>query len=85
MRVFSWVLMALYILIGLLWIANSSFLFSTWGITIWLLLTVLGFIVYKLTKEKDMVRTLLLYLAVVMVFLLIIAGTIYLTTGSMPA
>lgn len=84
MKGLAWVLILYYSLVTVLWIANSPYLFSIWGVIIWLVLIVLGYIVYKQIKEKNIIKHLMLYSTSFMVFLLIVAGLIHLVVTSMP-
>ena len=84
MKGLAWVLILYYSLVTVLWIANSPYLFSIWGVIIWLVSIVLGYIVYKQIKEKNIIKHLMLYSTSLMVFLLIVAGLIHLVVTSMP-
>ncbi|WP_181351300.1 hypothetical protein [Thalassobacillus sp. CUG 92003] len=84
MKGLAWALMLFYLLVTVLWIANSAYLFSTLGVIIWLISIVLGFIAYKQIKEKNTIRKLVLYSSSFMVFLLVVTGLIELAVTSMP-
>ncbi len=84
MKGLAWALMLFYLLVTVFWIANSPYLFSMRGIVIWLISIVLGFIVYKQIKEKNIIRKLMLYSTSLMLFLLIVTGLIHWTVTSMP-
>jgi hypothetical protein len=85
MRGLAWFLMLFYFVVTSFWIANSQFLFSAWGLIIWLISILLGFIAYKQIKGKTIVvRKLMLYSTSFMVFLLILTGLIHLAVTSMP-
>ncbi|EDL66464.1 hypothetical protein BSG1_03890 [Bacillus sp. SG-1] len=76
-------LMFFHILITVFWLANSSYLFSLWGVFVWLTSIVLGFVAYKQMKEPVIVKTLILISSAFMVFLLIISGLILWAVTSM--
>ena len=84
MRGLACFLMLFYLVVTAFWVANSQFLFSAWGLIIWLISILLGFIAYKQIKEKNIVRKLMLYSTSFMVFLLILTGLIHLAVTSMP-
>lgn len=84
MRGLAWFLMLFYLVVTAFWIANSPYLFSMWGVIIWLISIVLGFIAYKQLKEKNIIKKLILYSTSFMVFLLILTGLIELAVTSMP-
>ncbi|TXC92705.1 hypothetical protein FS935_00395 [Metabacillus litoralis] len=76
--------MLFYLVVTAFWVANSQFLFSVWGLIIWLISILLGFIAYKQIKEKNIVRKLMLYSTSFMVFLLLLTGLIHFAVTSMP-
>ena len=80
----AWILMFFYILVTGLWLANSPYLFSLWGVIIWLTSIVLGYVAYKQIKEAKIIRKLILFSSSFMVFLVIVTGLIHLTVTSMP-
>lgn len=84
MKGFAWVLMHFYLLVTVFWIANSPYLFSSWGISVWVVSIILGFFVYKQISESKVIRKLIFLSSSFMVFLLIVTGLIYLTVTSMP-
>lgn len=84
MKGLVWVLMLFYLLFTVLWIANSPYLFSLWGVTLWLISILLGFIAFRKIKERNIMRKLILYSTSFMVFLLIVTGLILLAVTSMP-
>ncbi|WP_223702145.1 hypothetical protein [Sutcliffiella deserti] len=84
MRVFAWILITFYLIITVFWIANSPYLFSTWGVSVWLVSIVFGLITYKQVNENNFLRKLVLYSTSFMVFLLIVTGLIHLVVSSMP-
>ncbi|MBM7661046.1 putative membrane protein [Bacillus mesophilus] len=84
MKSFAWVLAVFYSFITILWIANSPYLFSLWGLIIWLVSIVLGVFVYKKLKEGYILRKFILYSSFFMVFLIVLTAFIHLATSSMP-
>ena len=76
--------MFFYLLVAGFWLANSPYLFSLWGVIIWLTSIVLGFVAYKQIKEAKIIRKLILFSSSFMVFLVIVTGLIHLTVTSMP-
>ena len=84
MKLLAWVLLPFYLLVTIFWIANSPYLFSLWGISIWTTSIILGFVAYKQIKEPNIIRKLILYSSSFMVFLVILTILIYWTVTSMP-
>ncbi|RDW16596.1 hypothetical protein CWR48_16285 [Oceanobacillus arenosus] len=84
MKGLAWGLMLFYLLVIAFWVANSPYLFSLWGIVIWLISIVLGFVVYEQIKEPKIIRKLILYSSSFMVFLVIVTGLIHFAVTSMP-
>ena len=84
MKGLAWVLMHFYLIVTVFWIANSPYLFSLWGISVWVVSIILGFFVYKQISESKVIRKLIFLSSFFMVFLLIVTGLIYLTVTSMP-
>ncbi|KAB7668373.1 hypothetical protein [Bacillus sp. B1-b2] len=84
MKGLVWTLMLFYLLVTVFWVANSPYLFSLWGVMVWLISILLGFIAFKKIKEKEIMRKLMLYSTSFMVFLLIVTGLIHLAVTSMP-
>lgn len=84
MKGLTWGLMVFYLLVTAFWIANSPYLFSVWGIMIWIISIILGFGLYKKIKDSKVTRKLILYSSSFMVFLLIVTGLIHFAVTSMP-
>lgn len=84
MKLLAWVLLPFYLLVTIFWIANSPYLFSLGGITIWIISIILGFVAYKQIEESNIIRKLILYSSSFMVFLVILTILIYWTVTSMP-
>ena len=61
MKQLAGILMTFYILVTALWLANSSYLFSLWGISIWLFSIGLGFVAFKQIKDSNVTKKLILY------------------------
>lgn len=84
MRRLAWVLLLFYVLITVLWLANSSYLFSISGVSVWLLSIMLGFVAYKKLNASKILRKLIFYSSTFMVFLVLITSLIHFTVTSMP-
>ncbi|MFC3040845.1 hypothetical protein ACFOGI_11355 [Virgibacillus xinjiangensis] len=84
MNIIVSILMLFHLFVTICWIANSAFLFSVWGLTVWVLSILLGFIAYKRINEHNIARKPLLYSTAFMAFLLLLTGWIHLTVSSMP-
>ncbi|PPA71706.1 hypothetical protein [Jeotgalibacillus proteolyticus] len=84
MKKLAWFLLFFYLVITVLWIANSLYLFTLIGVVAWVILIISGFIIYKKLKEKELITLLLLYSSFFMLFLLILTIIIQLTVSSMP-
>jgi hypothetical protein len=84
MKILAWILLLFYILVSVLWIANSPHLFSTYGFIIWIISVLLGFVAYKQLKGSDLVKNLILYSSYFMVFLMIATLMVHLAVTSMP-
>ncbi len=68
-----------YLIITVLWMANSSLLFSEGGIAVWILALLLGGFVYRKKRNR-----IILVSACFMTFLLSLTILIELITSSMP-
>ncbi|OHR63621.1 hypothetical protein HMPREF3291_16300 [Bacillus sp. HMSC76G11] len=68
-----------YLIITVLWMANSSLLFSEGGIAVWILTLLLGGFVYRKKRNR-----IILVSACFMTFLLSLTILIELITSSMP-
>ncbi|WP_243385587.1 hypothetical protein [Bacillus kexueae] len=84
MRGVAWIFIFIYLAVTVLWIMNSSILFSGLGITVWLILTLAGFVVSKKLKETPLSQKGILYSSCFMVFLFITTGVIEWAVSSMP-
>lgn len=84
MKSIAFSLMILYLVIIVLWITNSASLFSILGISIWILLIIIGFLTYKQLRDSRWLRKLLLFLSSFLILFLILTGLIHLTVTSMP-
>lgn len=76
-------LILFYLMIVVLWIANSQYLFSFGGVTVWLLTIVLGFVVNNQISGFFLKR-LIKVSNFIMLFLVAITAAIFYTTSSMP-
>ncbi len=79
MKLFTWVFVALHLIITILWIANSPTLFSLVGMVAWFLLIAGGFGLYFKTKQMAVIVS-----SSFMVFLILLTGLIEWTVSSMP-
>jgi hypothetical protein len=77
------VLILIYLLIVVLWIANSQYLFSFGGVTFWLLTIILGFVVNNLLSDVFL-KKLIKISNYIMLFLVAITAAIFYITSSMP-
>ncbi|WP_066307603.1 hypothetical protein [Bacillus sp. FJAT-29814] len=84
MKILAWALIPFYLVVTIFWMANSPILFSSWGIFIWIISIVLGFVAYTQIKEPIIIKKLILYSSSFMVFLVIVTILIYLAVSSMP-
>lgn len=84
MRGPAYSLLLFYLVITILWINNSKYLFSLFGVIVWLISIGLGSMTYLNLKKKTMIKLPLLYAILFMVFLLILSGLIELAVNSMP-
>lgn len=67
-----------------IWVANSVYLFSLWGVIIWIASIILGFVAFKQLKETNIVKKLIMTSSYFMVFLVIVTIAIFFTTNSIP-
>lgn len=84
MKGLAWGLMLFHLLVTVLWLANSPYLFSLWGFIIWVFSIVLGFVAYKQIREPKIMKTIILLSSSFMVFLVIVSGLILWAVSSMP-
>ncbi|MCK1986079.1 MULTISPECIES: hypothetical protein [unclassified Peribacillus] len=84
MKQIAWFLLLFHLIILIFWVANSEYLFTLWGVIIWIASIVLGFVAYKKMKETDIVKKLIMTSSYFMVFLVIVTIAIFFTTNSMP-
>ncbi|MEH7273067.1 hypothetical protein [Neobacillus vireti] len=77
-------LVVFHSIILFLWVKNSSILFSSWGIGVWLVVTIAGFVLLKVITKVNIMRKLLLVSSWFMVFLLLLTIAIEFITSSMP-
>ena len=84
MKQVALLLVIFHSIILVFWVANSSLLFSSWGIGVWLALTIAGFVLLKVIKEVNIMSKLLLVSSWFMVFLLLVTIAIEFITTSMP-
>lgn len=79
MNLISVCIVFIYLIITVLWMANSSFLFSEGGIAVWILALLIGGFVYRKKRNR-----LILVSACFITFLLGLTILIELITSSMP-
>lgn len=84
MKALAGSLLFFYLLVTILWVANSPYLFSIWGLIIWSISIALGFFVFKQIKEPIILKKLMLYSSSVMVFFVLVTVFIELIVSSMP-
>ena len=84
MKGLAWILILFYVLVTVLWLANSSYLFSIWGVSVWFLSIMLGFVAYKKINSSIILKKLIYYSSTFMVFLVLITSLIHFTVTSMP-
>lgn len=84
MKQLAWFLLFFHLIILIFWVANSVYLFSLWGVIIWIASIILGFVAFKQLKETNIVKKLIMTSSCFMVFLVIVTIAIFFTTNSMP-
>ncbi|RSL30496.1 hypothetical protein D7Z54_25675 [Salibacterium salarium] len=84
MKVFAWILLFFHTAILILWIMNSGYLFSLFGVVFWIISVAVAFIVQKQINEQLLVKQLLLSSSYFMFFLTVVTVGIYFVTSSMP-
>ena len=84
MKQLAWFLLLFHSIILILWVMNSGYLFSLWGVVVWLTSIIVGFSTYKLIKGSDIVKKLILASSYFMFFLVVVTVAIFFTTSSMP-
>jgi hypothetical protein len=84
MKILSRLHLSLCFLILLLWLMNSQYLFSFWGISFWLLIILVGFVIYKKLSGFDFLKDLVKISNYIMLFLVALTAAIFYITSSMP-
>ncbi|CDQ21558.1 hypothetical protein SAMN05192559_11141 [Halobacillus karajensis] len=84
MRVLNGAFILSYLVISVLWVINSPYLFTLSGITIWIALILAGAFFYTIWNGLLLERRLLLVLGGWMVFLVLATLFIHLAQSSMP-
>jgi hypothetical protein len=84
MKMLSRLHLFLYFLILILWLMNSQYLFSFWGLTFWLLIILVGFVIYKKLSSFDNLKNLVKISNYIMLFLVALTAAIFYITSSMP-
>jgi hypothetical protein len=83
MRLLSRLLLIFYLLIIVLWVMNSQYLFSIWGVTVWLFIILLGFVVYKQLNVSYTLKNLVRISNYIMLLLVALTAAIFYTISSM--
>jgi hypothetical protein len=79
----SFSILAFHLCVMFWWLSNAAILHSAWGIVLWILSPILGYVLYKRNPPSTLGK--ILYLSCVIVIILgILAGLITLITSSMP-
>lgn len=84
MKVHGSSLLVVYFLIMILWLMNSQYLFSFWGMTFWVIIIFMGFVIYKKLSNTDKLKSLVKISNYIMIFLIALTVGIFYTTSSMP-
>jgi hypothetical protein len=84
MKMLSRLHLFLYFLILILWLMNSQYLFSFWGLSFWLLIILVGFVIYKKLSSFDNLKNLVKISNYIMLFLVALTAAIFYITSSMP-
>lgn len=84
MKISAWILLVLHTVILFLWVMNSGYLFSFFGVVLWAILVALGFIVQKQINGQLWIKVLLLASSYFLVVLSVVTVGIYFATSSMP-
>ncbi|PKR76790.1 hypothetical protein CEY16_13300 [Halalkalibacillus sediminis] len=84
LKLFSWLIVCIYIVIFTGWLMNSPILFSLWGVIGWLMVTAAGWWIQKLIYGSSLTVKILLLLNYFMIFLIGLTVFIYVATSSMP-
>jgi hypothetical protein len=82
MRLLSRLLLIFYFLIIVLWVMNSQYLFSIWGVTVWLFIILLGFVVYKQLNDSYTLKNLVRISNYIMLLLVALTAAIFYTISS---
>jgi hypothetical protein len=82
MRLLSRLLLIFYFLIIVLWVMNSQYLFSIWGVTVWLYIILLGFVVYKQLNDSYTLKNLVRISNYIMLLLVALTAAIFYTISS---
>lgn len=84
MKISAWILLVLHTVILFLWVMNSEYLFSFFGVVFWAILVVIGFIVQKQLCGQLFIKVSLLASSYLLVVLIGVTVGIYYATSSMP-
>lgn len=83
MKILAWSLLFIHFGIFMLWIADSEYLFSLFGVSIWFTAIVSAFLVQKQINKQLTIRRLLIVSNFFMVFLSVVTVGIFYITNSM--
>ena len=84
MKISAWILLVLHTVILFLWIMNSGYLFSFFGVVLWAILVAISFIVQQQINGQLLIKVLLLASSYFLVVLSVVTVGIYFVTSSMP-
>ncbi|KPL60313.1 hypothetical protein [Rossellomorea vietnamensis] len=84
MKKIAFVFILIHFIIFVLWIMNSGYLFSPYGISAWIALVAIGFMIQIKLEKVLMIRRVLAISNGWMVFLIVATVFIYFAVSSMP-
>ncbi|PFG13220.1 hypothetical protein [Bacillus sp. es.036] len=84
MKISAWILLVLHTVILFLWVMNSVYLFSFFGVVFWAILVAIGFIVQKQLNGQLLIKVSLLASSYLLIVLIGVTVGIYFVTSSMP-
>lgn len=83
LKILAWSLLIIHFGIFMLWIADSEYLFSLFGVAIWFTAIVSAFLVQKQINKQLTIRRLLIVSNFFMVFLSVVTVGVFYITNSM--
>ncbi|WP_406687690.1 hypothetical protein [Rossellomorea vietnamensis] len=84
MKKLAFVFILIHFIIFILWIMNSGYLFSPFGISVWIAIVAIGFIIQIKLDKVSINRRILAISNGWMVFLMVATVFIYFAVSSMP-